>query len=424
MKKRILIVGIIVLSLLVMGCSVCGLASKKAKEVAETKVVKELEKIQETATPTPVKESMDKATATKPAAETKATATKAAGETKPEPTPTKSDTGDGGALFEGEQLVSWQALDSYRYELTLHSTQGSEKVNMTGDGAFVKDPPAMTIDLQVESSETGEVALRAISIGTKAYLYDPVRNGWMVIGSDSPMLESVNFGNLMMDEMMVQYDKTKFKLVDEHVNMNGVDCSHYSVAAKDIEADLFDGQGEITSGSANVWIANELGVLIKYEMDIEGKDNEGNPANAQMTLNVLDVNKPVEILPPPEDEILGEIPGLPGVVPTPVSQDGDGIAKTLPKPETATELEGVELTTAQALAESSDADMYKISMSVEDAAAFYESAFVDAGWSKQVSPPVGNGIAVLIFGKDGKTATVMVNGMFSEEEPMVVVFVQ
>jgi hypothetical protein len=393
-----------------MGCSVCGAITKKGKEVAETKVVEELEKIQEQATATPA------------AAEAKPTATKAAGETEPEATKPPAE-GDSGTTFTGDEIISWESLESYRYELSMQGTQEGDEMTMNGGGAFVKDPPAAKVDLEITSAQNGSQVLRFIRLSDKVYLYDQEREGWMAMGADNPMMGSINVVDLMMDEMMAQFDKTAFKLVDAHAKMNGVDCSHYRVAAKELEADFFDGEGEITSGNVDLWIANELGVLIRYEMDVEGKDGEGRPAKAQMTIDVLDVNQPVEISPPPESEILGEMPGLPGL-PTSVPQEGEGIAKTLPKPESIAELEGVELATAQAMAESGDADVYKISMSIEDATAFYESAFADAGWSKQVSPPVGEGLAVLIFGKDGKTATVMVNGMFSETEPMVIVFVQ
>jgi hypothetical protein len=76
------------------------------------------------------------------------------------------------------------------------------------------------------------------------------------------------------------------------------------------------------------------------------------------------------------------------------------------------------------MVEGTDADMYKISLSIAEAVTFYESAFGDAGWNKTASPPIAEGMAVLVFEKDGKTATVVINGMLSPETPMVVVFVQ
>lgn len=401
MRNRVLIVGIVVLSLLVMGCSVCGLVGKKGQEVVATKVSEELGQVQEQlATPTPVQEQADK------------------------PEATRSAEDDGGAVFEGDQIVSWEALDSYRYELVMQGTQDDEKTSISGGGAFVRQPPAAQMGFEIKSGEDDLQILDLIRVGDQAYLYDADRKGWVVLKADNPMLANMDIVDLMMAESMVQFDKTRYKRIDGHVTVNGLDCSQYRIAAEDIEADLFEGQGEITAGQADVWIANKLGVLIRYELDLEGKDADGKTVDARLTLNVLDVNQPVTISPPPENEILGDLFGLPDAAPTAAPSSSDGIAKMLPRPENTSGLEGAELAMAQAMAETADADMYKVDMSIEAAVAFYDKALADAGWEKMGSSTVTEGIAVLVFGKDGKTATVMINSMLSPEAPMVVVFVQ
>jgi hypothetical protein len=405
MKTRILIVGIVILSLLVMGCNVCSLATKKGKEIGATKVAEELEKVVEEklATPTSTKEPQAKSEEPQPEA----------------PKPGTDD--DTGVVFDGDEVVGWDSLDSYRYELSMQANQDGEKATIEGSGAVTKDPPAMQADIEVTSDKGESQTLRFIRAEGRIYLYDPARKGWMVMEGDSPMAAGVDLVDMIMKEMIVRFDSTKFSRMAEQEPMNGVSCSKYHAAAKDIEVDFLEGKGEITAGDVYVWIANEWGVLIRYVMDIEGKDAEGNPAGAQFTLNVLDVNQSVKIAPPPESEILGDLGDAPGL---PLPQDTDGIAKTLPKPEGSSELEGVELAAAQALAETSDHDLYKIPLSVEEAVAYYEKAYADAGWDKQTSPPVAEGVAILIFAKEGRTVTVMINGMFSTEAPMVVVYVQ
>jgi len=397
-RTYILITGMVILSLLAMGCSVCSFVTKKGKDVALTKVIEEVEK------------QVEKQSTPKPGAADK-------------PKDDTSMSGGDGKLFNGDTVAPSDSLDSYRYEFSMTGRQGDEKMIVSGNGAFVKEPPAAQVYMESQEDDGKTQVMQFIRIGAKVYVYDPDQEGWLAMDSDGSFAAGFNITDMMLEEMVVQFDQEAFKRVDKHDKVNGVDCSHYRADAQDLETG-FVKESEITGGTVDMWIANDLGVLIKYEMDVQGKDSDGKPVDAQFTLNIFDANKPVKIEPPPEDQIISGTSEEPEVVPakTPTT---NGVAATLPKPDDVSDLEGAELAAAQALADSGDFDLYQTKLTGDEAVKFFQEAYAGAGWSQDESSSMTTeGLAVLIFTKGDLTVTVIINEMMSPDASTIIVYVE
>ncbi|MBN1933034.1 MAG: hypothetical protein JW934_00130 [Anaerolineae bacterium] len=385
-NKFVLLSGLLILALLTMGCGVCSMITDKGKEVALTKVVEEVEKkVEEMQTPEPDEENDD-------------------------------DVEAG-----GDTLGTLGTLESYRYELSLESTEGDQVTKMVGHGAYVQDPPASEMYVETTQADKTDI-IHMIQLDDQSFFYDNEQGGWIVFDAQGAAEEVFEMNTLVNDEYI-----DAFKLEKKSARVNDHDCRVYKADAKDLPNSTLGEGIEITGGTVRVWVSKKLNVMIRYEADISGTKSDGTPVTTKMAMDILDANKPVKIAPPPEDEIiddmsLDENPLPPTVAAEPES---DGVAKSLPKPDDASELTGVDLTAAQAMAQSGDYDLYQTGLVGDEAVEFFEAAYAEAGWTKDETASMSmEGMAVLTFKKDGQTANMIINGMMSPGTSLIVVYVQ
>ena len=426
-RTYILIAAILILSLLTMGCGLISSLTKKGKEVAMTRVVGEVESIEkektaekeEPPTPTAVSEATPEE-----AQEEAATAT-------PQPTATQAAQPEEGPATEldAEAYARLHGLDSYRYTLALNAVEGGKTTALSGKGAFVKDPPAAEFSFEM-TGEEGTDLVQFIRIGDKVYLYDQDQGGWIVFASDSPMAGGMDMLGMIMDEMNPPYEDKAFKRVDAHERVNGVDCSHYRADPRDLpEGFVGPNVGQIDEGSVDVWVANGAGHLMRMEMAVKGQDKEGNPLEARFKLEISDVNEPIQISPPPEDQIVDDWTSEEEEEETTPGESGGAssqgtIARALPRPDDAGELEGMDLTTAQALAAGSDFDLYRTGLAVQEAADFFKEAWSGEGWQVQEGEVLTDNMAFLFFAREGTTINLTLYQMEGQDGCLVIVSVQ
>ena len=303
-RARVFIAAILILSLLTMGCNLFSSLVKKGKDAAVTKVVSEIESIEEKTEPAEEAEPEEKEEPAE-AEEPEPTATPEPAEEEP-PTPTAEAEGPV-AEFDSEAYSRLHTLNSYRYELAMEAIEEGKTVSMTGHGAFVREPPAAEFSFEMREGDEEPDLIQFIRVADKVYLYDTEQGGWMVIDADSPMADSMDMLGMIMGEMTEPLEEEAFKLVDRHQKINGVDCSHYRADAKDLPEEYYgpDG-GKVTDGQVDVWIANGAGHLMRFVIEMEGEDEEGSPMEATLALEIMDVNEPIQIEPPPEDQIVDD----------------------------------------------------------------------------------------------------------------------
>jgi|GEM_PF-6046527 len=394
-NKFTFMIGLLIAALLTMGCGVCSLVSKKGQEVVQTKVVEEVEK-QLSATPG------TKATATQPA-KTQPTATQPAQENEPPA---------------GNTLAALEQPTSYRYKLIIQMSQGDQVTKMTGEGAYVQDPPAYELDM--ETTEAGQTTtVQIIQVNDKLYLYDPQRDGWMVFAAqeDNASQQVANPNELVKKDYL-----DAFKLEKKSETVNGQDCRVYKADAQDLPGTTLGQDVQVTEGTVRLWISKKLNTLVRYQADLSGKKSDGSVVKANMQMDLTEINTAIQIEPPPEDKILEDMSGWgTDTEPTPAASKGE--AAKLPKPSDATPLAEKDRQTAQEMATGDDFDLYQTKMSVTEVAKFLEDAYGKAGWEKESWSTVSDEIALLFFTKGDQTAQVTATTMLVSGTVVVIVSV-
>jgi hypothetical protein len=400
MKRNVaLVLGIGLLSLLLMGCSLCSLVQRKGASVAQTAVATVQTQIASTVA------------AVSPSATP-------AGAASPEAT---AATG-GGVEPGGATYQPLDALDSYRYQLDAETLDGGVKSTVHATGAYVKDPTASQLELQSQEGDNAPEVIKLIQVGGKSYLYDESQGGWLAMAYEDTASMTLDVIGLFMQELDSMLTDEDFQVVAAHETVNGVDCVHRHAKVQDVSTEMGTSDIQFTDGDVDLWVANEGDYLIRLVMNATGSDAEGQPAEAKFDMELFDVNKPVTVTPPPEDEIVQDLTiDLPAITPEPGSSEG--IARTLPRPEDAESMTEALPDQAQAMVQGEDFDMYRTQLSVEDAKQFFLTAYPQQGWTKSQDFSV-EGMAMLTFTKEGQTASVLVLTDSSGGGNIVVVTVQ
>ncbi len=403
-NKFTFMIGLLIAAWLTMGCGVCSLVSKKGQEVVQTKVVEEVEK-QLSATPgakaTATQSAKTQPTATQPAP-TQPTATQPAKENEPP----ADDT-----------LAALEQPTSYRYKLDLQTSQGDQVTRMTGQGAYVQDPPAYELDM--ETTEAGQTTtIHVIQVNDKVYVYDFQRDGWMVFDAQENDTSQIANPN----ELVKQEYLDAFKLEKKSETVNGQDCRVYKADTQDLPGATLGQDIQVTEGTVRLWISKKLNMLVRYQADLSGKKSDGSVVKANMQMDLTDINAAIQIEPPPEDKILEDMSGWgTDTESTPAASKGE--AAKLPKPSDATPLEEKDRQAAQEMANSDDFDLYQTQMSVTEVAKFLEDAYSEAGWEKESWSTVSDEIALLFFTKGDQTAQVTATSMLVSGKVVVIVSV-
>lgn len=416
-RKAVLLGGLLILAILTMGCSLCTMVRGLGKNVALTAVATVQTQIAEgadRATPTPAREEATPVV-TQTARPTSAgtvlpTATK---ESSVAPTPTGSV---------GIQYQPFDALDSYRYTLDAEMAEQSVRTTVKSTGAYVKEPPASLFEAETQQGDESPETVKLLRVADVIYWYDTSQEGWIAMDYDSGTMADADLMSLLTGEMGDMLQSEAFKQVSAHEDVSDVDCSHYRANASDLSAVLGDTGTTYTSGTVDVWIANASQIMMRVSMNLEGVDSDNKAVEGMLELLVSDVNKPIDILPPPKDKIVQDLTSTaPETTPTP--GESAGIAKTLPKPDDATDVAGSLPAQAEAIAQGQDIDYYQTSLTVQEATNFFEEALPEAGWTKVQSVPAEQ-MTILLFSKGDNSASIVIMANPGGEGRLVVVAVQ
>lgn len=416
-RKATLVGGLLILGILTMGCSVCTMVQGLGKNVALTAVATVQTQIAATvdrATSTPAKEeSTPVATPTARPASTATVPPTATKESSVAPTPSGST---------GIQYQPYDALDSYRYTLEVEMVEQSVRTSVRSSGAFVREPPASQFEAETQEGDQSPEAVKLLRVGDVMYWYDPDQDSWTAMDYDSGTMADADLMSMLTGEMGDMLQSEAFTQVSAHEDVSDVDCSHYHAEASKLSNVLGDTSTTFTDGAVEVWIANTTQVIMQLSMDLTGMDSDNKEVQGTLELLVYDVNQPIEILPPAKEEIVDDLTSdAPETTPTP--GESAGIAKTLPKPDDATDMSGSLPAQAEALAQGQDIDFYQTGLSIADATAFFEGALPDAGWTKVQSMP-SEQMTILLFSKGDNSASIVIMANPGGEGRLVVVAVQ
>ena len=250
-------------------------------------------------------------------------------------TPPSPDTAD---LFEAS-LAAMEDMASYRYSTKIHSIEGGQVTEIEMTGAVTTQPEASSTTMEDKSS--GET-FQIIQIENKAYVYDADQGGWVVMGPEMAeiftfMVDTLN--PIALWQEMYQELADWATLIAPHVEVNGVDCSHYQITEEALVQAIMEGMAPseemdvtVDEAQADYWMANELGYSARYVIYAKTKDKDGVETELTLRADVYDVNAEFAIAPPPDEEIVQDLTGGMPVLPTPEPVVGGETGQTRANP--------------------------------------------------------------------------------------------
>lgn len=263
-------------------------------------------------------------------------------------------------------------LDSYRVHYTFKwetSAGGQVEVGYWDIwGEFVRQPRARR--LVWTATHTGGAKQELIQLGEDIYMDSG--SDWLAmttahtdIFEDNPLLSSPF-------DVISGY---RWQLVQEDVVVNGASTDHYAFDGSTLGAALgLDSDAEV---EGDVWIARELEVVVKYQVNYQGQNPGGgsdDDGTVRLTFDLTNINETIVIVAP-----RGVKPALPEDIPI---------------------AEG-----AAALNAFSGIIIYRTTKSVEEMTSFYQAEMPPHGWTEVLGPAAG----VNSFAKEGRAAQIMIS---------------
>jgi hypothetical protein len=314
-------------------------------------------------------------------------------------------------------------LDSYRYQFTVEIAESDGETSMTANGAFIKEPLTEQLVLKtVDSKGTIEV-VQLVHVHDITYLYNQAQDGWVAMPFTNTTSGKLDLINLVLEESAKLLREEIFDRVSAHETVAGIDCSHYHTDARYVPTEFWRSPLRVEGGDVDVWVDNDRGYIVRLLISAKGVDQTGRPSSREFKLALSDVNQPLQITPPPEDEIVQLIPPA-APASTAFPDQPEGIAETLPKPEDATQLRGITRAQTQALVKGTDFTFYRTKLSIEQAAQFFASAYPQAGWEAWKKLYPSEQMALLLFTQETMTANVMLSKIETEHGCIVIVYVE
>jgi hypothetical protein len=286
-RRIVLICEVVFLASMAMGCTVCGLAGRRDQAASATATALP-QTLDHEASPTAVPTD----TATPIPVTPTLTPTPAA----PTRTPLPSAVPD-------KPLA---VPDSYRYQLVVEGIEHGQVVRMTVDGAYVREPGALRLEMVLQEGDAPAETTKFVRIQGRLYTYDPEAGGWIVAPDDEIQIDNLDFVSLLIQEIGLTFDGPAFRVVSAHEDVVGTDSTHYTADIQGLPDEWMDVGTAVEEGVVEVWVANDSGRVVKLWMAVVGKDQDGHPADATFDLLVFDVNEAIEVLPPSKDEIIRE----------------------------------------------------------------------------------------------------------------------
>ncbi len=213
------------------------------------------------------------------------------------------------------------------------------------------------------------------------YMYAGKENGWLRISTqdtpfDDPELSLISSGNIFSN-------LEELKRVRPDQKINGIDSRHYQFNEKALTKLLNLDTGQATA-NGDVWIAKDGGYVTKYVVTIEVKNSNGGildpnmvEGSLEMTYELQEVNGNIKIELPAEATAGVRLPGF----------EDEGFPMP---PDSTTQMASGQMIVLQS------------KTPPDAAAAFYETALADMGWSKDEQASMSfQGMSSLAFTKDG-----------------------
>ena len=245
-----------------------------------------------------------------------------------------------------DQLDSYRATISYELKKADGTT---DSFNL--EQAATRDPAAQHLTM---SSADGDIEY----IQIEDQMWIRFGEEWMQGSADTADMDDEGFASMLTssDDWISDVDEGDYEYLGKET-VNGIKTRHYQVEYSEGwmgMLDQADADGDIDSGVADVWIANEPDLpefIVRYRVELEGT-LDGEESTITLAQDVTEVNEDVKIV-APEGVAMG---GLPEGVPV------------YPGATDVTSFGGM--------------NSFTVPDAVETVNDFYTEALADAGWEE------------------------------------------
>jgi len=318
------------------------------------------------------------ASSEKAGAKTEATATAQGKKTPSQPTakPTVEEQEEEAEQIDPSKLERMENLESYHLvqsgsftDVLTDST--TTKTTMEVEIWDVRDPPASHTIWKTRQGQEPESFFEFIRIGNDSYLKTSDSEEWIAMSSSEEI--DYSFGEMAWFTDPTSVMAGESKLIGKE-NVNGMVTKHYRYSDEQAISSYLGADGVVEEAQADVWVSDELNLVVKYETYWKGSSEDGVIHEWSFQSNVLEVNEPITIEPPEG----AAKPGLPDDVPL---------------MEGATEVNTMFGITS-----------FKVSASVAEVVQFYKNSLEAAGWTADE----GFGVEIegmLSYTKDNRSLT-------------------
>ena len=263
-------------------------------------------------------------------------------------------------------LSSYRARYTYEWQGVQAGSENSGSWDVVDE--FVKQPPGRHL-LWLNTRQGRNSAVEFIQAGSHSYV--DTGSGWVTWTNQELDLLSEN---PFLGDPMDAVSPNLGQLMETGVTANGILADRYAFAEDDVGADL--GLGVISAASGDVWVAQELGVVVKYRLRYEGRHlavGGSDEGVLQMAFDLLEANRPIGIQPPVTAQIAQrpDVPVVPGAF---------------------------EVTAVRNFLR------YKVTVGGSQVAAFYDEEMPAQGWTRREGGVPG----LMLFDKDGRSLQVMI----------------
>lgn len=273
-----------------------------------------------------------------------------------------------------DQLDSYRATISYEME----KDDGTEE-SFSLEQAATRDPAAQHLTM---SSADGDIEY----IQIEDQMWIRFGEEWMQGSADTADMDDDGFASMLTssDDWISDVDEGDYEYLGKET-VNGIKTRHYRVEYSEGwmgMLDQADADGDIDSGVADVWIANEPDLpefIVRYRVELEGT-LDGEESTITLAQDVTEVNEDVKIV-APEGVAMG---GLPEGVPV------------YPGATDVTSFGGM--------------NSFTVPDAVETVNDFYTEALTDAGWEEGADGFDMENMVSSTWSKDSEELSLTISG--------------
>lgn len=280
------------------------------------------------------------------------------------------DTIDPNSLQALDKLDSYHMVQSGQFtDIQTDTTVSTSTIDM--EVWETKAPQARRVIYKGSQTGNPESSFEFIQIGNETYMKSSDSADWLALTTSTT--ETTSFGGFTWFTDPASAMKGESKLIGTET-VNGMAAKHYRYTGAQVFGKVIGSKGTVDISQADIWVSNEFNIVVRYVSHWKGTDDTGVQSDYNFTMDVLEVNTPINIEAP------------------------KGVAKAGLPDDVPLMADATDVTAFSGIVS------FKVTATVDEVIAFYASALAENSWrpgDDQGAP----GIAA--YTKDTRSLTLM-----------------